>query len=79
LTLRAGHPAARRLATRHTLLSVASRVLSLTIPLRGLTTLAIVAAPSEERGAAMSDEVQRPTNDEDREGWKTYWTAQGMA
>jgi uncharacterized protein YjbI with pentapeptide repeats len=26
----------------------------------------------------MSDEVQRPTSDEDREGWKAYWTAQGM-
>src|SRR5260221_1877063 len=27
----------------------------------------------------MSDQVQRPTSDDDREGWKAYWTAQGMA
>jgi uncharacterized protein YjbI with pentapeptide repeats len=26
----------------------------------------------------MSDKVQRPTSDEDGEGWKAYWKAQGM-
>jgi len=27
----------------------------------------------------MSDQVERPTSDEDREGWQAYWAAQGMA
>jgi uncharacterized protein YjbI with pentapeptide repeats len=27
----------------------------------------------------VSDEVQRPISDEDRDGWKAYWTALGMA
>jgi hypothetical protein len=26
----------------------------------------------------MNDESQRPTSNDDREGWKVYWTAQGM-
>lgn len=26
----------------------------------------------------MGEEVQRPTSDNDREGWKAYWVAQGM-
>jgi hypothetical protein len=26
----------------------------------------------------MSDEIQRPTNNDDREGWRAYWQAQGM-
>jgi uncharacterized protein YjbI with pentapeptide repeats len=27
----------------------------------------------------MSDEAQRPTSNDDRDGWIAYWTAQGMA
>src|SRR5260370_1139215 len=35
--------------------------------------------PTSEEQFRISEESQRPTSDDDHEGWRAYWAAQGMS